>query len=340
MSRLDVTFYNVFKPQAKPNSKKNLYQRLSSVHIFCANINDVSLSCIAFQQGEKVINALSFPNLSRALQGKYPVKHMLRDFEKFYPLASRVLNREEVIRGGIMTRFLVGTARVYINRPVDNRKVELTRSQKYQSFFERFFVEIIGIPLQVMTMFATQEGVSRLYKRSGYVGIPSLKQIAKEAAELETTMKKPGIFAPQHFEAIQNAIKEEMRRVVSPIAHKIYSPDRMRTSLQKVPLTMLSAIKTFPKEGADLKQVKELAEFVIERYTSRLRVGSAVTMVGGILAGAIVGGYFIQWMNDNLFSTKIVPKMLKSIGILPNEPGKTVYVKHHVPSINERTFVV
>jgi hypothetical protein len=228
------------------------------------------------------------------------LRRAVRHFRQHYPIASKMLVREELIKGAILTRFMVGLARVHINIPRNDKKVELTKAQKFQSFLERVFIEIVNIPVQVATMFFTQEFMARFLETSRFCAPPSTRELAALAKKY-----RGETHTAQELNAVARAIGEQFKNRRGLIAQKIYDEAKLRQRLQPVRNNVLQNLVNTANRGFSASRVSQLTDDALAKYFSRIRSASALALGSGMLTGAIISGYVLQTLNDKYYSTKV-----------------------------------
>ncbi len=248
---------------------------------------------------------------------------------KALPIASRVFKPRELLAAGILTRMGSGLLRIEENIPTANRKPLLTREEKYSSLFERIFMEPIGIIFQGLTLYFTQEGVSKALENSTFLKPPT----AKSLHELPIAQR--------------NYITKAIKTVYAPgpttsptgvIAKQIY--DRT-TALSKVGNVKRLVANYMGKRGINFlpQNVIDGVDKLLMGYQRKLWVASAATLGIGVLTSAICSGYILQWLNDHVISKKVNPLLLKKFGVTSTSPSQKVFLPGPLPvNVEQRTF--
>lgn len=276
---------------------------------------------------------------------RHAVSESMKAFEASCPIASRVFKRDEIIKGAILTRFVVAFARVYVNVPKAETKVDLTRSQKYQSFFERIFMEVFGSILQVGTLFFSQEFISQMLERTGFCNAPSAAKIKAFARQFHPEIVKttPAEALDRGTKAIAFVLNDLYRDTKGSIAKKLTNPSAMRKLADDIDLKVLQQLSQFvatnkPMPRGSLAKLHQLTQTALNQHLFRLRQAGLLTLGVGVLSAAIVAGYVNQKLNDTVFSNKIVPSLLRTFGIVPKGQSDFNYVRYQLPTIRERIF--
>lgn len=256
----------------------------------------------------------------------------VNSFRQAMPIASRMLNPRELLITGVLTRMGVGLLRIEENFPTARRKPQLTREQKFASFFERIFMEAIGVPFQVMTMYLLQEPMATLFEKSRFLQLPTSADFRKE---------------PFNVRAHRHAIIDAIRSTYNPqgvgyprgiIAKQIYERDAM---LAKVGDVKRAYARAMGKRGIQEipKEVIGSINRLLMGYHRRLWIASVVTLGVGILGSAVLSGYVLQWLNDYPVSKTIIPWFQRQFGISPKIPYRQVFLPGPLPADDaQRTF--
>jgi hypothetical protein len=147
-------------------------------------------------------------------------------FKAAMPFTSRILNPRELLITGVLTRVGIGMLRIEENFPIGNRKSQLTREQKYASLLERIFMEAIGVPFQVLTMYLLQDPVSKGLERSSFLKLPTAESLTR--AELPIR---------RHRKAITDAIQSiynpnNLSRPKGIICNQVYEHSAMAAKIR------------------------------------------------------------------------------------------------------------
>ena len=276
------------------------------------------------------------------------VGESFKAFKKEYPIASRLLKRDELIKGAILTRLIVAFSRVFVNIPRADTKVDLTRAQKYQSLFERIFMEPIGCIFQVITLFFSQELVSRLLEKSGFCNTPSANRIKAYAHRFHPELIKTASKASQEeldkeAKAIARVLQEVYTTTKGSVANKLNNPSSIRNLAQDIDLKVLQHLNQFlnvsrPQSSDALIKIQKLTQTALNQYLFRLRQAGLITLGVGVLSSAIVAGYVNQKLNDTVFSNKVAPWLLAKLGIVSKGKSDFNYVRYQLPTIRERIY--
>lgn len=234
------------------------------------------------------------------------------------PIASRMWNPGELIKAAVFTRIGIGLLRLEENIPTAKRKPHLTKEQKYASFFERVFMEVFGVGLQVFSIYSLQEPVSRLFESVGYLRSPSIKNLESSFARNLTREQKNAINKAFHNVYASSVSKHPKGIIAKQIFHKnsvIAKPGEVKRIIAK--LLGFNDIKSLPKH------VLDASNRLIGGYHRKLWVASAVTLGTGVVASALLTGYLMQWLNDSVVAKKIIPWINQKIGISSSKPDNT-----------------
>jgi hypothetical protein len=219
-----------------------------------------------------------------------------------------------------------GLLRIEENVPTENRKPQLSKEQKWASLCERIFMEAIGVPFHVLTLYFLQEPVSKLFERSPFLKPPKVTGLLGEA------------------KVHQKAINTILRRAYAPnlasiphgiVAKQIYN----RADLVQKVANVRSLIAE--KLGsAFTPQVKAAVNASLMNYQRRLWVAAAATIGVGVVGAAWLSGYVLQLLNDTLVSKKVIPAILDWCGLSSGKKPKTeAFIPGPPPSeMQDKTF--
>lgn len=233
--------------------------------------------------------------------------HSIGSLKKAYPIASRVVDVPTLLLTGVATRMVIGLARIERNRPSQNQNPNLTRQQKFTALFERIFIEAIGVPAQVISMYAFQEGMAKLFEASKFLKLPFIPQNVRlpEVEKKALRHAIQSVYNPHHLQTSQGMINKAL-----------YNGSEMKLLATR---TRKAAAEALPA-GSKLSQkaIQALNE-ALTHYHRRVAISSASALGVGVVASAVLTGYFMQWFNDQVVSKRIIPNLLGKLGITKTE---------------------
>lgn len=244
------------------------------------------------------------------------------------PITSRLLDPKEMLKAAIITRMGIAFLRLEENIPTEKRKPHLTREQKYASFFERVFMEPIGVLVQALCIYALQDPIARIIERSRYLRLPFVQNLNSEAL---------GKLSKLQRKAIDGAIKEvyapgNLKTAKNILASQIFDRDRVSAKVGEVTRTVAQRLGKV-KTGDLPKEVTQALSKLLMGYQRKLWWASAITLATGVISSAVLTGYVMQWANDNVVSKRIIPWVNRKLGISLT-PGNSSPPQMRLPERN------
>ncbi len=195
------------------------------------------------------------------------------------PATARSLSIIQLIKATFITRVIIGLLRVEENFPTAKRKPGLTKEQKYSSFFERIFVEFFGMASQILGLYFAQDAAAKLLSRFGSMTrVPGVGKCSSQ--ELQKALA--GHLDP---ELLHNLVFT-----------KIYEPGKLTNAIHSV-------VEELGEKSGDA--IKAFAKF-----DGKLQGAAMISLAIGVTASALTSGFLTQWLNDNVYSKHVVPKLL------------------------------
>jgi hypothetical protein len=236
---------------------------------------------------------------------------------RFFPITARLnpfagtQNWAYLIYSTAVTRFVTGLARVYEDRP-SAQDPALTEPEKRQACLERFFVETIGTTSYLLFLHLGQDIASKFLE-------PKLKENLKQLLS-QIDDSKMGLSAKQASNA-KNALTSIYGDQSSPlIARSLYG---YKTPDKKLASVSLVRMKSLMKDDSLFHYVR--SSIPLDGFTSMIRRRAAVSVLAGVAASAVFGGFVTQLLNDRLFAPtarRILEKRynVKSGNVVPATP--------------------
>ena len=239
----------------------------------------------------------------------------------FLPHTSRLLDVRYLLGAAILSRLAVGVARCIVDIPKKSTTPSLspqsrgmgrpqgeTHKDQVHSFEERVFMEMLGVPAHVTSMQLIQDGVSHLLQKTRFLKPPSLASVEKLTA-LSATEKQ----------VVGDVLNRFAQTAKHPIADTIYSPKAMMASLNGVYDDVLAGLNKLG--GTQGKTVKALSTPLknaltqsVHGWHQRALAGSGITLLAGLLGGALFAGMIWQRISDGVFSKGVIP-FLDRLGV-------------------------
>ena len=221
------------------------------------------------------------------------------------PHTSRIIDPKFVIPGAILTRVGIGALRIEENLPIASRKPEDTRYQRWSSFLQRVWIEMVGVPAQFLSLLLSQDVMAALFERTGALRLPN----AAKALHGQ---------APHEVAAIDAAIQSVYKSPVGLIAKQTFKRTEMN---HHVALVKEAVAKTLGSGTIDALSpaVKANIDKILMPFHKRLWWTSTLALSVGVLWSAYFSGAIFQWLNDNPISKKLIPRMTSMMGIEPDE---------------------
>jgi hypothetical protein len=225
-----------------------------------------------------------------------------------------------LIGGALVTRVLIGFARIFQDRPSANPHPDLPKAEKYGTFEERIFVELFGTLGYMTAMQAGQGVVGSLLERMQTFSPKTLAHELQQAVQ----QKLPSL-AHRTEHTLEQAVRQAFLPKSAPTnaattaaSQSLYEHgnhlffNRIYES-KNIPLTIReSLVKSL---GKDAPPVIEAIEKPLNDYLLRSNVGNMMTILGGLLSSMVFGGFVVQHVNDHVFGNMLEPWLNRKLGI-------------------------
>lgn len=239
-----------------------------------------------------------------------------------FPVTSR-LTFPEMVKGAIVTRAAVSAARLRMTWKAPNEG--FTKEQKSASFLERCFMEPMGVLVQVLMLYLTQDAVGQALGKTSWFKLPTAdsfkhlglkaherSEIAKTIGEVYNGIKTPDMLAKMQYEAKAMA---QMPHTVSTLLESRIHPDRLKT-VQKA-----------------VSQVLEAG------FHQRLKFATAGMLGLGVLSSAYFSGSLMQWLNDNVVAHRLIPWINQKLGLVSqSSSGQQSVQPQYIPTPSSRSI--
>lgn len=228
---------------------------------------------------------------------------------------------------GSLTRLGIGLLRIEENIPTANRKPKLTREQKYSALFERIFMEAVGVPFHLVSLYFPQDMAAKFLERSSYLAIPRAEQLKHLPKSTVDILNK----------AIRSAYAAKGSKTPTGIiAKQIYERGKL-TSMFAAARHEVAHVLRHDKKAQETA-ISGLTKILMP-FNQRVWMASAGTLSLGVLISAFLSGYAMQWLNDHVVSKKIIPVLLQKLGIASDTPVRQVFMPGPIPTHEaQRTF--
>lgn len=231
------------------------------------------------------------------------------------PHTSKLLDVRYLLGAAILSRLAVGLSRCIVDFPwsaagrlraAKNEPIspgsEETVSDRFKSFEERCFMEMLGTPVHVLSLQLTQDGVSKLLEKTPWLKAPHIEQVKKLA----------NLSGPE-AEVIGQALKE-----INPthvLARAIYKPKELTGQLNQVMAKTLEGFQSQLGKKSIPKAVEQAVSKTIWGWQQRILGGSALCLMSGVLASALFSGIIWQRINDGILSKRVIPFFNRLMGM-------------------------
>jgi hypothetical protein len=219
-----------------------------------------------------------------------------QSFKNTFPITAKLspnkTNLPYLLQTAIITRLVVGAARISENSPKRNQTNEMTPEEKKKAFAERCFVEIFGTLGYILLLHLGQDLASHVLERINKPLIPTLRSKAIEEIKQKKSDLPLDKFIAAYDEVIGTETKGLVGRIVHP--HKVsWSKDQISSTLRSLAARMEIPFAEF---------MKRAPEALRKDYHHKANRIFNIAIVFSVLFSATLGGFGIQWLNDNIIN--------------------------------------
>jgi len=222
-------------------------------------------------------------------------------------MVPRTSNLLYLLEIAAVTRLMIGGLRVVQNTPSSNKSNQLTEYQKRKSFFERCFIELFGTGGYMIMLHVGQDLMSKLFEAQTSYESPLMKTPLSEMTRSDMNKVNQimlDVFGRDREGIISRVLYGTNKH--DPVTGKIINEKATYSTLKN----KLAAV--FDKDMMAKLEEKFLSPKV-EPYVRKLYRASSVSVLAGVIGGALFGGIVIQWLNDNIFSPLFVPTLVRMV---------------------------
>lgn len=238
---------------------------------------------------------------TKALMTNWPM------LKKLAPIQGGRVNTRNLVymaEIALLTRLAVGAARIYKSRPANQSDPNMTAQDKKKSFYERLFMEIIGTGSYVTFLHFGSDLFANLMEFSNRHKIPQLHQALQHKLSGYEYQKFDSVFSKMFNHNGVGMVDTVLNGKTSMVSHDISRPT-------------LDYFKTHLGENLFKKVEQDLTPFIKKTANK----SAVISILGGALLGAFVGGNVIQKFNDNALAP-FLSRVMKSSG---NNKNQTYY---------------
>jgi hypothetical protein len=232
-----------------------------------------------------------------------------------------------LLKAAIFTRIGIGVVRILETYPTQGHNPRMNWVDKWRAFWERTFIEVVGVASQVLLLYAPLEAVGGLLE-SKLLG----KALGKIAAQLPKNQQQAvnsllqGAFNPYHAPYPKGIVAE-----------RLFKSQTFKEAATRVTDEIAKLLAGSPRKN------QVLAELL--QFQKKVTFSAAGSLLLGVLSSAFLSGFALQWVNDNLFSPKVVPWLLRITGVTPPVaqplspvPLPPAAMAAELPPLSQRTF--
>lgn len=208
-------------------------------------------------------------------------------------------------KSAVLTRLAIAGMRTWQNVPTKNKNPQSSPLEKYQSLWERFFIEILGTTGYMLAM---------------HLGQDMMTKILEASPTLDPNKVTEGIVGLSHREGqlLQDTVRtlygENSKGI---IARVLYG----KANLANVYKTIEKAIE---KDSAYSTLINnQTVRDALEKFASKLNWRASLTLLAGIAAGVGFGGIVVQFVNDRFFGPVVEPFLARLFGLDNNSTTRT-----------------
>lgn len=224
------------------------------------------------------------------------------------------LNALFLIQSGIAMRELVGATRIVADAPIINPN-NISKRDKWRTMLERFFMDALGTTGGFVVLQAAQDGFDALYS-------------GMHAGHPETLLHR---LPKEHQGPILEALKQTFgfKDVEKPgrlLYQTLYKGANLHQFTEVLKKNGHADLVKLINPGSLKLPANETGKLVQQffKHHGNWGVGAVLT---GVAANTLIAGILWQYLNDNWFRKKVVPKLLDKMGIpeTPMLPGQLPY---------------
>lgn len=218
------------------------------------------------------------------------------------PIMQQAFGVRQLLLTCALARMGTGLIRIGVNWHAARNNPRLSRQEKASSTLERVFMEGVGVPFHLSSLYFIQDVTAKLFERLGFLKRPTALGLSQLTAKQQQVINN--VLAKKIF-------PENTPKPHGVIAQQIYHPDVFLKQAAEVKGELAKAlrVKTLPQ------QVANNVEWLLKRYHTRLTMATAGTIGAAVLVSAYLSGYFMQWMNDTVIARRVIPWILRVTGI-------------------------
>lgn len=222
-----------------------------------------------------------------------------------FAITSQFARPTFLLSSAIATRVLIGVARIGVENPYADFKHPLTQREKWRGFLERCFIEGVGIPIHFLMTYMSQDPIGNVLERF-FLKPPTLEKNAFGLAESQVKPLNDAIKA-----VYLHGGKEYPRGVISQQIFKDLRPGKLYDKFSELK-NLVEKLSPAAKDG--------VMQHILN-FEHKVNWFGAGTLFAGVVIGAVLSGYVLQWVNDKFVSPKILPWVMDTLGI-PKDPEK------------------
>lgn len=237
--------------------------------------------------------------VSKALLTNWPT------LKKLAPIKGGRVNTRNLVymaEIALLTRLAVGVARISQSRPSKQTDPNLTQQEKKKAFYERFFMEIVGTGSYVAFLHFGNDLFANAMELFHANKIPQLHKSLQKKLSAYEYQKFAETFGKMFNDSTTGMVDTVLNGKSSHIGNEISRPT-------------LDYFEQNLGSGLYKKVQSELKPF-IKKTANR---SAFISILGGALLGAYVGGNVIQKFNDKVFSPFLSRLMEGSQGATGNQ---------------------
>jgi hypothetical protein len=274
-----------------------------------------------------------------------------------------------------LTRMLTGMARVWENRPSQQRDDRMSKNEKRQALAERFFVEILGTMGYMAFLHLGQDVVDKVYTGIRKPKIPSFSEWERTCPEkfnaLQLKLGKLGLTVQQFDEKIKELYLNQSNKPSGLLHRVLYEHDMPLKNRDSKLID--KAGKEIPKGGKPVmvaekatlarlqekitecatpsldpdKVKKDFQKIVtgtdgllvdLEKFASQNNKWAAGAILFGVSLSALVGGTVTQWMNDRMVAPQAKNWLGKHFANDSVKPALTQKINQTLASVGNLKF--
>lgn len=218
------------------------------------------------------------------------------------PITQKLIPRREnlvyLAESAVLTRLAIAGMRTWQNAPSKNKNPDQSTLEKYNSLWERFFVEILGTAGYMTFMHLGQDLMAKvLESRKSLNPTELLKQLENSKTIQGMTPDQRAKILPELSKALEKVFGTSSQNIVSKVLYENAN--------------LASFWKTL-----DHPELLNTPEFrgIVEKFASQLNRCGSLTLLSGIGAGVLFGGVIVQWMNDRFIGPVVEPFLAQVFG--------------------------